>query len=831
MVGIKVSKGHYEVTSAEVLDSLNPIATFLEFSKVAQPADPSANTEGRIFFNTADNRLSFLRRNDGDTAYEVIDLEGGGGSPSPLTTKGDLYTYDTADQRLGVGSNGQVLIADSTQPTGLRYGGADIVMGDFSVIGLQALAFTDIGGQISVANDVAGFNFVTTSDRPFRFTPNTTNVVDIDDAGITMLSSNIFMDGNALYFDDEAGSVYRILYDGATSLDTRAPTGGSFRWFANVTNVLSLSATALTAGVPIRLAGTQELQLDADNDTIISATVDDNMTFKTLNITRMVLTNSQLDLEVDLLMSGNDVNYEGGDILNVNGMTWDISNAQLSDSLSGLDLILTTGDSFTIVAGIQNVLDVDETGVHLTDQNLTLGNNNITGVNQLAFNEANQTITDSTTGLDFSVPDATDTYDFVINANQTLSIEKFFFNLHNTRIQMDEEVVPANAPAGEVYLFFSSVTGELSVMKDAGGAVSLEGGGGIPTKIEQLNTKVEVIDVGSGVVNTTIDGALKIGSISALTTFYHEVTFNNDINILNTSGGNLGDSGATADLFNVYSRRLIMANSTSVVTTSGSLQQETTTNHVVLNAITGADVDIRIGGSNRFTVGGNTGGSPADYPINFQGGAIVNVQRITFDTATDQLTSRPNITESSNRLEFRVGNSEEYRYYIYDGSSYLLRMQLGSDDASADDYTLQIKAYSNDAFGAELNLHRDDTTPNDNDVIGVVNFDMQDSNFNRNTYAQIAVLATDVTNGTVDSKMVLGIESAGSFIDAIIIEGGGTSTIPKLGFRGATAQAVQSYSVSSFVTDRAMTGASSLGEVADVLCTLIRDLENMGLVQ
>jgi hypothetical protein len=45
----------------------------------------------------------------------------GGGSASPLTTKGDVYTFDTANQRLGVGTNGQALLADSTQPTGLKW--------------------------------------------------------------------------------------------------------------------------------------------------------------------------------------------------------------------------------------------------------------------------------------------------------------------------------------------------------------------------------------------------------------------------------------------------------------------------------------------------------------------------------------------------------------------------------------------------------------------------------------------------------------------------------------------------------------------------------------
>ena len=40
---------------------------------------------------------------------------------SPLTTKGDLYTYDTGDQRLAVGANDTLLYADSSEPTGLKW--------------------------------------------------------------------------------------------------------------------------------------------------------------------------------------------------------------------------------------------------------------------------------------------------------------------------------------------------------------------------------------------------------------------------------------------------------------------------------------------------------------------------------------------------------------------------------------------------------------------------------------------------------------------------------------------------------------------------------------
>jgi hypothetical protein len=58
---------------------------------------------------------------NGSTAWASLAYATNGAVVSPLTTKGDLFTYSTTNARLAVGNNGETLVADSSQATGLRY--------------------------------------------------------------------------------------------------------------------------------------------------------------------------------------------------------------------------------------------------------------------------------------------------------------------------------------------------------------------------------------------------------------------------------------------------------------------------------------------------------------------------------------------------------------------------------------------------------------------------------------------------------------------------------------------------------------------------------------
>jgi len=91
-----------------------------------------------------------------DAAGKVIEVALGGGG-SPLTTKGDIFTYDTGDQRLAVsGNNGWVLSEDSTEPTGLKWvvasGGAS-ALSDLT----DVVSATNTNRFVLVANGTTGY--------------------------------------------------------------------------------------------------------------------------------------------------------------------------------------------------------------------------------------------------------------------------------------------------------------------------------------------------------------------------------------------------------------------------------------------------------------------------------------------------------------------------------------------------------------------------------------------------------------------------------------------------------------------------------------------------
>lgn len=74
---------------------------------------------------------------------------GEGGNTSPLTTKGDLYTFSTDNDRLPVGVNGQILVANSAAATGLAWANQYVTSGNLDA-GNAASAYAPGGPSLNL---------------------------------------------------------------------------------------------------------------------------------------------------------------------------------------------------------------------------------------------------------------------------------------------------------------------------------------------------------------------------------------------------------------------------------------------------------------------------------------------------------------------------------------------------------------------------------------------------------------------------------------------------------------------------------------------------------
>ena len=116
-----------------------------------------------------------------------------GGTISPLNTKGDLYTFDTGNQRLPIGSDDQVLTVDATEPIGIIWkdpaGGGDGFRAfyfialelDFPNVGLWPVsdtAPTEVDGN-DTTFDIVAFDDTTEEGRGLRviIPAGTTNIL------------------------------------------------------------------------------------------------------------------------------------------------------------------------------------------------------------------------------------------------------------------------------------------------------------------------------------------------------------------------------------------------------------------------------------------------------------------------------------------------------------------------------------------------------------------------------------------------------------------------------------------------------------------------------
>jgi len=153
------------------LKALNPETTLGDIAY----RSATANTNTRLPIGTTGQVLAVV---GGVPAWATT------ADQTPLTTKGDLFTFDTADARLGVGANGTVLTADSAEATGLKWASPASTSPDYQLInaggtaltGAATITVSGISGKNNLMIVVQGASSVNASPYvSFRFNSDSTN--------------------------------------------------------------------------------------------------------------------------------------------------------------------------------------------------------------------------------------------------------------------------------------------------------------------------------------------------------------------------------------------------------------------------------------------------------------------------------------------------------------------------------------------------------------------------------------------------------------------------------------------------------------------------------
>jgi hypothetical protein len=169
--------GDIEFTTGDVLTAAQANG-YLASQVVLVFADAAARTAA--IASPQEGMFSYLKDTNATQYYSGSAWVSIGGGASPLTTKGDLYGYSTTDARVPVGTNGQVLTADSTAATGVAWAAAG--GGGMTVInsGTVTSGTLNVGSIPSTYNDlqlwIYEFDPGSALGTPaFRFNSDSTN--------------------------------------------------------------------------------------------------------------------------------------------------------------------------------------------------------------------------------------------------------------------------------------------------------------------------------------------------------------------------------------------------------------------------------------------------------------------------------------------------------------------------------------------------------------------------------------------------------------------------------------------------------------------------------
>lgn len=199
------------------------------------------------------------------TGIITVDITGGG-SASPLTTKGDLYTFSTIDARLPVGTDGQALIADSSTATGIKWatlpgGGDALTTSPLS----QFASTTSLQLKGVISDETGSGSLVFGTDPTFTTRINVPEIKATSSAGVDVHSNA----GTQVALFGAGGGANSTFY-GGVKMDYA--TASTVPYFDASKNLISSAVTPTELGYVSGVTSAIQTQLNAKQATITFGT-------------------------------------------------------------------------------------------------------------------------------------------------------------------------------------------------------------------------------------------------------------------------------------------------------------------------------------------------------------------------------------------------------------------------------------------------------------------------------------------------------------------------------------------------------------------------------
>jgi hypothetical protein len=195
----------------------------------------TVNTAGSLALAQYEGGVLYFRSTSAATFFDYVQT----GSVSPLTTKGDLYGFSTLDARIPIGTNNQVLTADSAEALGLKWATPTGANKSYSLLSTTALT----GAATITVSGLSGYdNFMILIQNAAGVANSNTATFRINgDTATNYLHAGIIFHGLAAY-------TAAIFNDGQASNDTSFPlatmtSGGGQTNFSSGISILGGNST------------------------------------------------------------------------------------------------------------------------------------------------------------------------------------------------------------------------------------------------------------------------------------------------------------------------------------------------------------------------------------------------------------------------------------------------------------------------------------------------------------------------------------------------------------------------------------------------------------